>query len=305
MAVSRRLRYEVLRRDNHSCRYCGGAAPDVKLTIDHVVPVALGGSDDPTNLVAACADCNGGKSASTPDAALVDDVSADAVRWARARHEALVRWRDDRDQTDSDVSDFGDLWEGYTAAGRQLPRADDWETTVLLWFREGLNLDDLEKLLASTMTREKYRNGHRIAVDERWRYFCGAVWRTLEDINERTDKAARTPTVAAPSPVDVEEGFGPEDHYDIGHERGYLDALDWAIKEAAEALGGPRGDRPCRGCGDLHEYEATGMCLGCWRDSLSPRDRECRRCKAAGPREDGPCWSCGVEMRLSVPQGVT
>ena len=41
MAVSKRLRYEILRRDNHTCRYCGESAPDVKLTIDHVVPVSL------------------------------------------------------------------------------------------------------------------------------------------------------------------------------------------------------------------------------------------------------------------------
>jgi 5-methylcytosine-specific restriction endonuclease McrA len=39
MAVSKRTRYEVLRRDNHACRYCGGIAPDVILTVDHVTPV--------------------------------------------------------------------------------------------------------------------------------------------------------------------------------------------------------------------------------------------------------------------------
>lgn len=27
MAVSKRLRHEVMRRDNHTCRYCGGGAP--------------------------------------------------------------------------------------------------------------------------------------------------------------------------------------------------------------------------------------------------------------------------------------
>jgi 5-methylcytosine-specific restriction endonuclease McrA len=69
MTVSKRARYEVLRRDNHTCRYCGGKAPDVALTVDHVTPVALGGTDGPGNLVAACRDCNAGKAASHPDAA--------------------------------------------------------------------------------------------------------------------------------------------------------------------------------------------------------------------------------------------
>lgn len=84
MPVSKRLRYEVLRRDNYTCRYCGASAPDVKLTVDHVVPVALGGSDDPSNLVAACVDCNAGKTSTSPDAPLVADVEQDALRWSRA-----------------------------------------------------------------------------------------------------------------------------------------------------------------------------------------------------------------------------
>ncbi|MFF0777048.1 HNH endonuclease [Streptomyces sp. NPDC003720] len=62
MAVSKRLRYEILRRDNHTCRYCGASAPDVPLRIDHVTPVALGGTDHPSNLVTSCEPCNNGKS---------------------------------------------------------------------------------------------------------------------------------------------------------------------------------------------------------------------------------------------------
>ena len=57
MAVTKRMRFEILRRDNHACRYCGATAPDVKLVVDHVTPVALGGTDSPDNLVASCAAC--------------------------------------------------------------------------------------------------------------------------------------------------------------------------------------------------------------------------------------------------------
>lgn len=84
MTVSKRLRYEILRRDNHACRYCGATAPDVKLTVDHVTPVALGGSDDAANLVTACADCNSGKTSSNPDQPIVTDVTSDQLRWSVA-----------------------------------------------------------------------------------------------------------------------------------------------------------------------------------------------------------------------------
>lgn len=82
MAVSKRLRYEILRRDNHACRYCGAAAPDAKLNVDHVIPQALGGKDKPENLVTACTDCNAGKTSSMPNAMVVADVDQETFRQA-------------------------------------------------------------------------------------------------------------------------------------------------------------------------------------------------------------------------------
>ena len=51
MAISKRTRFEVLRRDNYTCRYC--RSTESELTLDHVTPVALGGTDEITNLGAA------------------------------------------------------------------------------------------------------------------------------------------------------------------------------------------------------------------------------------------------------------
>lgn len=82
MAVSKRLRYEILRRDNHACRYCGATAPQAKLAVDHVIPQSLGGSDKPDNLVASCADCNAGKTSSMPNAEPVADVEQETFRQA-------------------------------------------------------------------------------------------------------------------------------------------------------------------------------------------------------------------------------
>lgn len=31
--ISKRLRYEILRRDDHQCRYCGATAPHTPLTV--------------------------------------------------------------------------------------------------------------------------------------------------------------------------------------------------------------------------------------------------------------------------------
>jgi hypothetical protein len=58
-----RLRFRVFERDGFACQYCGRKAPDVRLEVDHRKPVAAGGTNDLTNLVTACEECNGGKSA--------------------------------------------------------------------------------------------------------------------------------------------------------------------------------------------------------------------------------------------------
>lgn len=114
MAVSRRLRFEILRRDGHTCRYCGAMAPTVELDIDHVIPSTLGGTDDPSNLVTACKPCNGGKSSIAPDTPLVADVAADMLRWRRAIEQAHLEFEAERAVTRQLCDQFKAKWQGWT-----------------------------------------------------------------------------------------------------------------------------------------------------------------------------------------------
>jgi len=61
--IGSRLRFEIFKRDRFTCRYCGRTTPSVVLEIDHIVPVAEGGTDGPENLVTSCYECNRGKGA--------------------------------------------------------------------------------------------------------------------------------------------------------------------------------------------------------------------------------------------------
>lgn len=185
MSVSKRLRYEVLRRDNHTCRYCGSSAPEVKLTIDHVMPVALGGADEPTNLVTACANCNAGKSSSSPDAAHVENVSEDAIRWAKAMERAaeiqeLVA-REDRMFTQT----FFDLMTDMVVRDRGLkpPTLEAHGGThgadrSLLTFRaQGLDMGVLLEAIGNAMSNSQ------LSRDDVWRYFCGICWRRIDQMH--------------------------------------------------------------------------------------------------------------------------
>lgn len=59
--VSKKMRFDVFKRDKFTCQYCGRRAPDVVLHCDHITPVASGGKTTILNLVTSCFDCNSGK----------------------------------------------------------------------------------------------------------------------------------------------------------------------------------------------------------------------------------------------------
>jgi len=61
--VPKLLRRLVLARDGMVCGICGGSIPEGDLHIDHIFPVARGGTDDPTNLQPAHSRCNISKGA--------------------------------------------------------------------------------------------------------------------------------------------------------------------------------------------------------------------------------------------------
>jgi hypothetical protein len=178
MAVSKRLRFEILRRDNHACRYCGRSAPDVALTVDHVVPVTLGGSDHPTNLVTACTDCNSGKSSVPAVAELVADVAADALRWARAMRQATEQAQLQREEQYAIAEAFHNYWmtAARTMWDRRLP--GDWEQTVNHYSRLGLTRADLLEAAEIALV------ARHVSSDGRWRYFIGTCKGMLRDRQE-------------------------------------------------------------------------------------------------------------------------
>lgn len=56
--IPRKLRHEVFMRDGYRCRECGASKDETSLEIDHIVPVARGGTNDIDNLQTLCRECN-------------------------------------------------------------------------------------------------------------------------------------------------------------------------------------------------------------------------------------------------------
>lgn len=175
MAVSKRVRYEVLRRDGFTCRYCHSA--EAELTVDHVIPRALGGTDEPSNLVAACRDCNAGKSSTKPDESLVSDVKQEALAMGMALRRALDEKADELAKAKRRVGRIAKHWE-ETAAVAGCPWASmdpDWRLSVIRWQAVGVKDQIIEDAIDMAFSRNK------VPPKAKWKYTCGIIWRTLED----------------------------------------------------------------------------------------------------------------------------
>jgi len=174
MAISKRLRYEIFRRDSHTCRYCGRSAPEVVLHVDHVIPQALGGAEkDPSNLFTSCSECNGGKSASSPDQAVVADVSESAAKWKAAITQAADEARTNNSGRDALYEAVIQAWPSFHR--KKLP--GDFAETVDQFVDAGLPHEAIIEMAQLA--------GAKPSIYNRWAYFCGCCWTKIRQLQDR------------------------------------------------------------------------------------------------------------------------
>lgn len=180
MAISKRLRFEILKRDGFKCRYCGKPAAERELRVDHVTPVALGGRDEPSNLVASCEPCNSGKSSSSPDAPLVAGVEDDALLWSQAMKRAAEKAAEEHGTRLAYRKVFESAWTAWTyeSGGErktfELP--PDWRQSIETFRIAGLPDFLLEEIVDTTMNAQN--------VKKLFNYFAGVAWKRIEQLQD-------------------------------------------------------------------------------------------------------------------------
>lgn len=96
-AISKKMRFEVLKRDKFTCQYCGKQSPDVVLHLDHIKPVSKGGKNTLLNLVTSCVDCNLGKGArELSDESEIEKQKQQLAALAEKQDQVklMIKWRE-------------------------------------------------------------------------------------------------------------------------------------------------------------------------------------------------------------------
>lgn len=160
-AISKRLRFEVLKRDAFTCQYCGKQPPDTVLHMDHINPVSNGGKNTLLNLITSCAECNLGKS----DKLLSDDSAVKKqqkqmqdLAEKKAQIKMMIEWREslisaDELLTDSAVKLINQYLEGYSVSkiGR-----DDVKKSIKKNGYQSV-IDAIEKCFSISVGSEDFR----------------------------------------------------------------------------------------------------------------------------------------------------
>lgn len=170
-SISKKIRFEVFKRDGFACQYCGAHPPSVILNVDHINPVALGGKNDMDNYITACQPCNLGKSATSlaeiPQS-LKDKAGEIAERELQIQgYQAVMNKK--RLRIESEAGYVRDVYEkfneGYTLT--------DSAMVSVRKFIERLGVNSVVEAMEEAHTRTSVRRG------KEFKYFCGICWNLI------------------------------------------------------------------------------------------------------------------------------
>ena len=186
--ISPKIRFEVFKRDHFTCRYCGRTTPQVILEIDHIVPVAEGGTDDTENLVTACYECNRGKGAIPFDEIPEADENIHERTVLLAEREMQLReynevLRQIRERQEREAVELIDYWCDLLNIDKEKCR-DFYipDYVKMLNFLQDIAAEDIKWAMIRSATDT------RLTVYQRLKYLYGVLWRWKREGVDKRDR---------------------------------------------------------------------------------------------------------------------
>jgi hypothetical protein len=176
MPVSKKVRFEIFKRDSFKCQYCGRSAPDVILQADHIHPVSKGGCDDLLNLITSCLDCNLGKL----DRLLSDDAvirkrksQLDELQERREQLEMMIDWQRGLISIEDDaLESLAQFWAELVVAFHLQPSG---RKDLRSWMGRFSAAELMEAMHTATANYLEFEGGQPTheSVERAWHYIPG------------------------------------------------------------------------------------------------------------------------------------
>lgn len=171
--LSKKLRFDVFKRDEFTCQYCGAIPPTVILHVDHIVSVKDGGSNDMDNLLTSCESCNLGKGARP-----LTDIPAslkDRARDIAEKEEQLAGYNKILLNKASRIED--QAWMVVSAL-ENYSHVESYNRKRFESIKRFVELLPVSVVIeAADATLAKWGSADR---DRAFRYFCGICWKRIK-----------------------------------------------------------------------------------------------------------------------------
>lgn len=173
MAITKKLRFEVFKRDDFKCAYCGKSPPEVTLEIDHIHPKSKGGKDDINNYITACFDCNRGKRDIPLDR--IPNKLIDNLEVLKEKEDQIKEYRKFIQKIERRVrKDIEDVAQVYRENYPGYDLSDQFKNTSIRKFLQLLPKHEVIDSLRLAVSRKD--NDGEGAI----KYFCGVCWRKIK-----------------------------------------------------------------------------------------------------------------------------
>ncbi|MDD5765803.1 MAG: HNH endonuclease [Candidatus Marinimicrobia bacterium] len=181
MAISKKIRFEVFKRDGFQCAYCGRKPPAVILECDHINPKSKGGSNDINNLITACFDCNRGKSNNLLTNAPIK--MSENIKIMKEKQEQFDEYckflKIVEKKVNSRIDEVVKFYESLNNE-HKLTFTDTFKQITLRKFVKALPVSEIKEAMVITHTKL----GCATLNNDRWgKYFCGICWTKIRKIN--------------------------------------------------------------------------------------------------------------------------
>lgn len=172
-SLSKKIRFDVFKRDGFKCAYCGKSPPLVVLEIDHITPVSKGGDNGINNLLTACFDCNRGKTNATLDT--IPPTLSKKLEILQEKETQLSEYNKFLKRINSRMSrQARDIEKVYSGAFPEYRLSKNFKMGSIKNFLKKLTFQETKEAMEIAVSRIH-------DPDDSIKYFCGICWRRIEE----------------------------------------------------------------------------------------------------------------------------
>lgn len=179
MSISKKVRFNVFKRDMFKCSYCGATPPSVVLEVDHVIPKSKGGSDNINNLTTSCFACNRGKTNESLNVAPLT-IEEKRIILAEKQEQLKIYYRlikKIEKQEEDDLYEIGNHFFEYFGKENYV-FANNWLLTIKS-FLKNFTVYEIKDAIDRSYLRIS-RHGRKSEKDT-FRYMCGILHNKIRE----------------------------------------------------------------------------------------------------------------------------